>query len=231
MSWNRIVGLFVLLAFSAICQEMPKAVHVVRATGEATRSAKPDRAQISIGVVTQAPTAQEASNQNAAKTTQVLDAMKRALGAGGEVKTSGYSITPEYSYPKNEAPRITAYRAANAVLVTIDDLGLVGKIIDRAASSGANSMAGISFTLQNDEAIRGQALAEAAVKARANAEAIARALNLQIVGVLEAQSTEAPGIRPLFTPVAEKAMARVETPIETGTLDIHASVSVTLEVR
>jgi len=226
-----VICLFILPAFSAVPQEATKPAHVVRASGEATRSAKPDRAQISIGVVTQAPTAQEASNQNAAKTTQVLDAMKRGLGAGGEVKTSGYSITPEYAYPKNEAPKITAYRAANTVLVTIDDLKLVGKIIDLATSSGANAIEGISFTLQNDEEIRAQALAEAAMKARANAEAIARALNLQIVGVLEAQSSEVPGIRPLFMPVAEKAMARVETPIETGTLDIHASVSVTLEVR
>jgi uncharacterized protein len=230
MSWNRIIWLIILPAFSGVSQETPKLAHVVRATGEATRSAKPDRAQISIGVVTQAPTAQEASNQNAARTTQVLDSMKRALGAGGEVKTSGYSISPDYSYPKNEAPRITAYSATNTVLVTIDDLKLVGKIIDLATSSGANSMAGISFTLQDDEAIRAQALAEAAVKARANAEAIAKALNLQVVGVLEAQSTEVPGVRPLFLPTAAKARA-VETPVESGTLDIHASVSVTLEVR
>jgi uncharacterized protein len=220
-----------LLPVAAVGQEPMKRAHVVRASGEATVTAKPDRAQLSIGVVTQAPTAQEASKQNAAKTTQVLDAIKRALSSGGEVNTSGYSISPDYSYPKNEAPKIAAYHASNTVMVTINDLASVGKMVDIATGSGANAITGISFTLQNDEPVRTQALAEAAVKARANAEAIARALNLQIVGVLEAQSTEATAIRPLFVPVAEKAMARAETPVEPGSLDIHASVTVTLEVR
>src|SRR5690349_19021331 len=113
----RAAFVFSLFAIAAVGQEPMKRAHAVRASGDAIVTAKPDRAQLSIGVVTQAPTAQEASNQNAARTTHVLDAIKRALGSGGEVKTSGYSISPDYSYPKNEAPKIAAYHASNTVLV------------------------------------------------------------------------------------------------------------------
>jgi uncharacterized protein YggE len=124
---------------------------------------------------------------------------------------------------------VIGYHASNAVLVTVDDLSLVGKIIDTATGAGANNINGIAFTLRNDEAARAQALAEAAAKARASAEAIAKALHLQVVGVANAEATEAPVMRPLFAQA--KMNAAAPTPIETGTLDIHASVVVTLQVQ
>jgi uncharacterized protein len=235
MMRHRFLCALVLFPCLAASQEQSKLAHVVRASGEATVTAEPDRAQISIGVISQAPTAQEASSQNATQTTRVLDAVRRVLGSGGEVKTSGYYIGPDYQYPKTGgSPKIVGYRANNTVQVTVNDLTLVGKVIDAATSSGANNINNIAFSLRNDDAVRAQALAEAAGKARGNAEAIARALNLHVVGVLEAQTSESPIIRPLMMPMAQQAMmakAEVPTPIEPGTLDIHASVTVTLQVQ
>ena len=122
---------------------------------------------------------------------------------------------------------------SNSVLVTVDDLSLVGKIIDTATHAGANNINGIAFTLRNDEAIRARALAEAAAKARASAEAIAKALNLRVMGVANAEAIETPGVRPVFAQARAGAQlnAPAPTPIETGTLDIHAGVTVTLQVQ
>ena len=209
-------------------------MHSIRASGEATVRAKPDRAQISIGVVTQAPTAQAASAQNATQTAAVLDAVKRALGANGEIKTSGYSISPQYQYTNGRPPKITGYQANNSVLATVNDLSLTGKVIDAASDAGANNITGISFSLRDDNAIRAQALAEAALKARSAAEAIAKALNVRITRVLEADTTEAPVVRPMnkaFAMMAEGAAPRAPTPIEPGDLDVRASVTVTFEVQ
>ena len=41
--------------------------------------------------------------------------------------------------------------------------------------------------LRDDSAVRARALAEAAMRARANGEAIAKALNLHVTGVVEAE--------------------------------------------
>lgn len=230
-------GLFytsVLLASTMSAQDMAKLAHVVRASGEATITAKPDRAQVTIAVLTQSSTAQAASAKNATQTAQVLDAIKRALGANGQVTTTGYSISPEYQYSQNGSPaKVTGYNASNTVLVTVDDLSLVGNVIDKATSAGANNINNIAFMLRNDEPVRTQALAEAAAKARASAEAIAKALNLRVVGVMSAEATEAPTVRPIFAQA--KATAQMNTaaptPIETGTLDIHAGVIVSLQVE
>jgi uncharacterized protein len=173
---------------AAAAQDSAK-VHFIRASGEATVRAKPDRAQISIGVVTQAPTAQAASAQNATQTSAVLNAIKRGLGSSGEIKTSGYSISPQYQYTNGRPPKITGYQASNTVLTTVNDLSLTGKVIDAANEAGANEITGISFSLRDDNAIRAQALADAAVKARSAAEAIAKALNVHITAVLDADTT------------------------------------------
>ncbi len=227
---KRIVLTSLLCCAALFGQDAAKLTHTVRALGEATISAKPDRAEVSVAVSNLSQTAEAAAAQNATQTAQVLDALKRALQGGGSLKTSGYSITPEYKYEQGKAPLLTGYNATNSVEVIVDNLALVGKIIDTATQSGANSIAGVSFTLRDDSAVRSRALAQAALKARENAEAIANALHLRVVGVSEAQTADAPIIRPL--PMARmKVMAESATPIETGTLDIRASVVVTLEVQ
>jgi len=220
------------LSYTMNAQETAK-IRFVRATGEATVSARPDRAQISIGVISQTPTAQAAAAANATQTTQVIEAVKRTLGEGGELKTSGYSISPQYQYTAGRAPKITGFQASNTVLVIVNDLTLLGKVIDAASESGANNINGVSFSLKDETAARTQALAEAAGKARAAAEAIAKALNTHVVGILQAETGEAPSVRPMMRSFSAMAVnaGGAPTPIEPGDLDLHASVTVTLEIQ
>jgi uncharacterized protein YggE len=230
---NRQVCIPALLAGSlAFAQTPPTAPHFVRASGQATVEVKPNRASVEIGVATHSSTAQAASEQNAQQTSEVLKVIRRALGNEGEVKTSNYTLAPQYDYANNQAPRLTGYEARNTVIVTVDDLLSLGRIIDAATKSGANNIAGISFTLKDDTAVRAAALREATMKARANAEVIARALDVQIVGVLQAEPSETPSIRPLLMPMKAFSMREAPaTPIESGTLDVSATVMVTLETR
>jgi uncharacterized protein len=206
---------------------------VVRASGEATVNATPDLAEVSVGVTNQQRTAQGAAADNANRTTAVVNSLKALTGSGDEVKTQQYSVNPSYSYPKpGGSPVIDGYTASNTIQVTLHDLSSVGKVIDSAMQAGATNVNGVNFTLKNDEAVRRQALAAAAQKARANAEAIAKALGLRVVGVLEAQSGEAAAIQPLYAPAksARAMSAPMPTPIESGSVEVEATVTVTLEV-
>ncbi|HEY7304300.1 MAG TPA: SIMPL domain-containing protein [Bryobacteraceae bacterium] len=232
MTSRATLFLALLLPCTIVAQEASNP-HVVRASGEATVTAKPDRAQISIGVVNDARTAEEASAQNARQSSTVLNSIKGALAGHGEVTTTGYSISPQYDYSPGHAPRLTGYQARNTVSVTVNDLSITGKVIDAATTVGANNIEGVSFSLRDDAAVRARALAEAAQKARANGEAIAKALSLRVVAVLRADTEQAPIIRPVqamqFAGLAKAE--RAPTPIEPGTLDIHATVIVTLQVE
>jgi uncharacterized protein YggE len=126
--------------------------------------------------------------------------------------------------------RQNGFDTNNTVEVTVDDLPLLPKLLDAATGSGANSIGGIAFTVKDNTALQQQALAEASEKAKAAGEAIAKALGLKVVGVASAESGFSSGpVRPM--PMAMMAKSFTATPIEAGSIEVSASVTVTLEVN
>ncbi len=227
------IALLAPFSFTALAQEASdKAPRPsIRVTGEATLTVKPDQAIIDIGVVTQAASAQSAAAQNAQKTDAVINDLRKTIGAGADIKTISYSLSPNYRYPKEGGqPEIAGYTASNTVQVKLSDLAQVGKVIDAATQSGANNINALRFTLKDEQAVRAQALAEAATKARAKANAIASALGLKIQRVLliEEGGAVIPPPVPLYTARAEAAS--VATPVEAGTIDVRATVTLTVEI-
>jgi len=222
---------FLLMAAAVAAGAEPVRPPSIRTTGEATITARPDRVVIQIGVVTQASTAQNAASTNAQKLDAALHELKQAAGPAAQIKTISYSLDPNYRYPQNSQPTIAGYTAHNVVEVTADDIGAAGKIIDAATRSGANTIQSLQFTLKNDQEAHAQALREAATKARADAEAIAAALGVKILGVLSAEEGNAPEPRPIMMPMARMAAAEAPpTPVTAGTIDIRATVTLTVEV-
>lgn len=203
----------------------------VRATAEAAATAQPDRARMNIGVVTQAASADAAASANARQLEAVIAQLRAVLGAGGEIKTVNYSVHPNYRYPKEGGPpSITGYTASNTVEAATDDLKSVGRLIDAATQSGANTIQSLEFLLKNDRAVRAQALREAALQARANAEAMAAALGLKVTRVLEVEEGQPAPIRPLAR-IQMAELAATATPITPGPLEVRATVTVTLAVE
>ena len=208
--------------------------HVVRAVGEATLSVAPDQARISVGVVTIAAKAEDAVAQDAKRTAVVLDALKAIVQSKGQVRTTSYSLTPQYKYVQGESPTITGYQASHTVEVTLNEVEMVGKVIDGSSKAGANHIDRIEFSLKDDHAVRAEALTKAATAARKNAESLAAALGLTVTGVAFAETSETGAVRPLMAPMAGvmQMQAKMQpTQIESGNLDVHASVTVGLEVK
>ena len=223
------VFLFPLLAVvQANAQVLP---HTVRAVGNATVTAKPDQAQISVSVNTQAATAEDAVSNDATKTEAVLNALKALIGSKGTIQTTNYSVSPQYKYEQGHPPEITGYDANHTIQLTLNDITLVGKVIDTATKSGANGVNRIEFTIKDDAHLRAEAIAKASLEARNNAEAVAKALGMTVSGVFSAETNEVNAPRPIITPMAMSRMAAAPaTPVEAGTVDIRASVTVYLSV-
>jgi uncharacterized protein len=203
-------------------------------TGDAVVQAQPDTAVVVIAVVTQNASASEAQGENASKTDAVVRAVKAAAGAGAEVKTSGYSLQPQYAYKEGAPPTITSYIARNAVTVTTAALDRVGAVIDAATRAGANNVDGLSFTLRKDESARAQALAAATREAASKARTVAEALGGRLARVVEVQEAGAvvrPLVRDDSTAFVRSSAAQAATPVEPGTLDIRAQVTLTAEVE
>jgi len=200
---------------------------LVRASGEGVVSVVPDRAKVSVGAVTQAATAQEAAAQNASQVEAVLAQLRSLLGASADIKTISYSLTPNYRYPQGGGPpTLVNYTASNTVEVTLADLSLIGKVIDTAAQAGANQIQSLRFTVADPEPLRARALAAAAKQARARAEAIASGLGVRLAAILTAQE----GTVVRYTDTREVAAGAPQTPIETGLVEVRATVTVEIEL-
>ena len=212
----------------------PSTLSSIRVTGDARVSAQPDRVQIDLGVQTQAPLSRDAASANARQLEAVLAAVRKAAGAGAQLKTVSYSLSPNYQYHSGGGePTITGYTALNVVQVVLDDLARIGDVIDAATHAGANRVQGIQWTLRDQDAVRAQALREAATRAHAEAEVLAGALNLRIQRVLTVEESS-PQIVPVRVHMAAARVSagasEVPTPVEAGTLDVSANVTLTVEV-
>jgi uncharacterized protein len=211
-----------------LAQQPP--VSSIRVSGDSQVSAKPDRVRIDIGVTTHAEHSQQAASENARQVEAVLSAIKKAAGPTAVLKTVNYSLSPTYRYQNGHEPTLTGYSASNIVQVTLDDLTKISNVIDGAAQAGANNVRGISFTLREQDSVHAQALHEAAARARADAEVLAAAFGLKVVRVLNVEETGARFMPVMRSMSMAPAAAEVATPVESGTLDITASLVLTVEV-
>ena len=231
LAWSRLPAQAQRVSIDAALHTSEKPY--VQATGEATVSARPDQAVIEIGVVSQASNANAASSENARQTDVVLAELNHLLGRTKRVRTTNYSVRPNFQYPKPGAkPTITGYSATNVVEVTLDDLSQVSKVIDTAMQSGANVIQKLQYRLKNPNTVRAQALKEAAEQAKVSAEAIAAGLGLRVLRVLTAEEVapdEGFGMYKKAAPPTPPA-ATAATPVEIGTIDVGVNVLIRVEV-
>jgi len=228
-----VLSLSALIVPDGYAQQRVPGPPAIVASGDVTIAAEPDQAQIDLGVTTQARTAPEASKENAERVARVLTEVRKILAKGDEVRTSGYALNPQYRYPQGGKPEIVGYMANNTVRVKLAKLDDVGRLIDAAMQAGANNVGRLLFTLKDEDAVRLEALRQASAKARAKTDAMAAALGLKVVRVL----TVAEGERSMQPIMRQAPMARSEamaaaapTPVEPGTVDVRATVTLTVEV-
>jgi uncharacterized protein YggE len=220
----RTSAVTLIAAGLALAQIAPQRGHI-RAFGEAAVAVKPDLAKVSIAVTTQAATAQEASAQNAAKSTAVFAALQQAVGTNGEIRTVSFSVAPIYTYPRDASPVLTGFSVTNMVEVSVGDLNITGRVIDTAIGAGASRVESLRLLLKDEEPVRAQALRAAGQKARARAEAIAGGLNVRVGPLISAEE----GVSTRIIGDTREGPTAVTTPIQSGTLEVRAQITVEYE--
>ena len=230
-----VLGAIVALQVPSLAQDTGSsdtttAQRTVTVNGTATIKAAPDEAVISLGVQTQAATAQGALTQNAERMMAVLQALVGQGISKDDVATSYVSLYPTYG---NSGMEITGYQAANQIDVTVRDMNKVGPVIDSGVGAGANLSNGISFLLSDQNHGVNEALQAAVADARSKAETLAAAGDVQlgqVVTIVEGSSPSS--VPPIYYERDAMAVAdgSVSTPIQPPTLETQVSVSVTWEL-
>jgi uncharacterized protein YggE len=229
----------IIVASCAICFAGARATHaqeaqpstpVVVTVGQATITAPPDRAFVTVAAESRSRISSEAQRQNADAMTAVLSKLQQAGIPKDAIRTLAYDLQPEFDYA-NGRQTLRGYVARNTVEVRLDDLSRVGLVLDAAGSGGATSIGGIRFDIRNRESVERDALRQAVADARARADAAAAGAGRTIDRVIRIQEEGIPDIpRPMMMPRMAAAEA-VSTPITPSTVEIHSRVTLTAALK
>jgi uncharacterized protein YggE len=220
------LALICALALPAFAADNPRTI-TVRGTG--TAAAAPDTAELSAGIVEQAPTAAAAMAAVTKQAAQMLQAMRDFGIADRDLQTTGLLLHPVYPRQRDDEaePKPIAFRAATQVNVRLRDIDRSGALLDRLLTSGVNQFNGIRFTIAEPAPLLAEARRKAMADARARAELYAKELGGEVGPVLSVREDLASLPRP-----TERLMtARAAAPIATGEQEIEAAVSIVFELK
>jgi uncharacterized protein YggE len=209
----------VLLAGGAEAATAPS-TSTVTVTGTGTVSAVPDQASFSFTTQTKATTAAAALSRNATVTRAVISAVEGAGVPEANIQTSQVSLDPVTS---NDGTSIVAFTASDSIGVTKLTIAEAGAVVDAAVGAGATDVSGPSLEISSQDAIYAKALKAAVAQAKTKAQALADAAGLSLGGVVTMVEGGGAVVPQPFAPGA----AKDSTPIEPGTQDVQATVTVT----
>ena len=203
-------------------------------SGTGKVSAKPDIAMSSIGIEVTGSSLADATSQANTQMTAVIAKIKSMGVADKDIQTTNYNVQPITDQPKpgSSTGKITGYRINNQVNVTVRKLDDLGKILDAAVAAGANTIYGVSFSVDDPTPYQQQARAAAVKDAQEKASQLAKAGGLtlgKIVSINEGTITPPQVFRVAAAPVGLGGGNSV--PVETGEMDISVSVDVRFALR
>lgn len=203
----------------------------IRVTGEGKSSATPDMATIHAGVVTQAPLATDAMEQNNEVVERLMAELKTKGVADKDIQTSRFNVQPEYERdPRGgRKPNIVGYQVTNQLRVRVRDLPKLGKLLDALIHAGSNQVSGISFGVDDANTVMNKARTKAVADARARAELYAKAADVTVGKVLSISEHQVTSPQPVFYGRSMEARA-TSVPIATGEQDFIATINVTFQL-
>jgi uncharacterized protein YggE len=193
-------------------------------------SARPDMAQVQVGVVTEASSAATALKENNDGMTKLFSSLEERGVPRKDVQTSNFSVMPQYKRgPHSEQlSEIVGYRVNNSVAVKVRKLEALGQVLDEVIQKGANQIQGVSFSVAESTPLLDEARRKAVADARRKADLYAKEAGVEVGQVLliQEQTQHIPG--PMVVGLARSQAAGV--PIAEGELDFGATITVTYAI-
>ena len=235
-----LIGFAVLLTVSALG---PTAVHAqdddasrtISVSGEGTVNVEPDQATVRFGVVTQDDDAEVAREENAQVASRAMNTIRELGIPERKIRMETLRLQPRREYNREtRSYDERGYEAIRQVVVEVDNLTQLPTLVTRIVQQGANRLDGINYDVADREAVRNEALAQAAQQAQTKARLLAETLGVQVgpPRQISEQSFNFP--RPSFR-VEAAAMAKSDAAPEpdayaAGEIEVTTSVQVTFDL-
>jgi len=166
------------------------------AAGEGKVVVVPDIATFSFGVITEANNTNVAGIQetNTEKVNSILNQLKELGIKDEDIATENYTLNPRYQFCGARAEicppsSIVGYSINQTVAVKIRNFEHIAQALSIAAGSGATNISRLQFNVDDLEAVKNEARAEAIKSAQVQAKAIAKAGGFKLGRILSIDDT------------------------------------------
>ena len=217
------------------------ALHLTKPTitvqGQAKMSAAPDIAVLNFGVQTgRQKSAQGAMEILSNKMNAVMEAVTGLGIEEKDITTQNLWLNPSYDYYDGRRVE-TGYEANQNLSVKVRDLSKLTTALDTVVSEGVNQVGGVSFTIDDPDALREEGRVEAIADAQQKAKKLAVALGKSL-GKFKGYGEGFGGGQPM--PYMSMEIMDSKSigmgggggpPVPTGEQEITVSVSLTYELR
>lgn len=220
-----IIALFTLLCGTVSAEERDS----ISVNGHASTKISPDMATLYGSLEKSAPTAAEARE----KLAQEMNVLKRTLlaqmVAEVDIKTTGYSVQPNYSYDTKGSAKLINYTAQAEYRIAVKNLDNLSSVLDNSIKSNLK-ISQVEYGLKNRTLVENRLLDEAVANARSQAAVVARAGSRTLGTLIRADLGTMNGadMRPVpYMMRAKSAMGDSEgtpTQLNPGVLTVHVNV-------
>ncbi|MBN1262344.1 MAG: SIMPL domain-containing protein [Anaerolineae bacterium] len=204
--------------------------YTINVNGTGIASGAPDVADIVLGVDVVNVDAGKAVTESSATMNAVLDAVK-ALGIEEkDIQTANYSMWVEQVYDKEGQPTgERRYHVSHQLRIRLRDVAATGRVLEAALDAGANTVNGVTFTVEDSKALQQVARQEAVQNARAKAEQLAAGLGVKLGDIR--QVSEYSGYQPAPVPVMMAGRGGDEDlAISSGSFNVTVEVQITFDI-
>jgi uncharacterized protein len=200
----------------------------IEVTGVGEVSGTPDVLRLDMSTEARAASVDAALQKANVTMAKVIKALRDGGVAAKDLRTSGLSVNPDYSYDGSQQ-RITGYVATENLSGTLRDLGKAGRLVTRAVAAGGNAarVNGLALDLEGDSGLLGQARKQAFAEAKAKAEAYAEAAGRSLGAVSSVtEQVDSSGPQPMKYDMARASAASAAVPVQPGSQTVSVSVTV-----
>jgi hypothetical protein len=167
----------------------------VTVSAEGKASGKPDIANLDFSVLSDGKNPAQIQKENSEKMNKIYAYLKTAGIDEKDIRTTSYSLYPQYAYPEGQQPQIKGYSLNQGVSVKVRKTESVGEVMNNVVQLGANQVNNVQFSIDNTDSLKAQARAQAFEKAHIKAAEMAGLNGARIGGVVnfsEGSSFEPP---------------------------------------
>lgn len=223
------------------------ASNTISVSGMGEVFAVPDRATFSVTIREEAKEVADAQEAATKKSNDIIAYLKGAGVEEKDIKTISYNVNPKYEYSQGVCTQFSCppsrqtligFEVYQSLEVKVQDPKKAGDLLSGVGGKGASEVSGLSFTIEDEDALKAEAREMAIKEAREKADELASQLGVNVVRVVGFYE-DSGGYYPYYgkggvamdVAMSARAEAAPVPELPTGENKIISNVQITYEIR